>query len=69
MINAAINGFGRIGRNIPRAFCERPNIAARLRVVSINDLGNPEINAHLLQFDTTHGRFGATVAAKMALSL
>ena len=62
MINVAINGFGRIGRNILRALYERPDVASRLRVVAINDLGTPEINAHLLQFDTTHGRFGATVA-------
>ncbi len=64
MINVAINGFGRIGRNILRALYERPDIASRLRVVAINDLGTPEINAHLLQFDTTHGRFGATVAVE-----
>ena len=64
MINIAINGFGRIGRNILRARYERPDVASRLRVVAINDLGTPEINAHLLQFDTTHGRFGATVAVE-----
>ncbi|NCG05532.1 MAG: type I glyceraldehyde-3-phosphate dehydrogenase, partial [Gammaproteobacteria bacterium] len=56
--------FGRIGRNILRALYERPDVASRLRVVAINDLGTPEINAHLLQFDTTHGRFGATVAVE-----
>ena len=64
MINLAINGFGRIGRNILRALYERPDVASRLRVVAINDLGTPDINAHLLQFDTTHGRFGATVAVE-----
>ena len=64
MINVAINGFGRIGRNILRALFERPDVASRLRVIAINDLGTPEINAHLLQFDTTHGRFGATVAVE-----
>ena len=64
MINVAINGFGRIGRNILRALYERPDVASQLRVVAINDLGTPEINAHLLQFDTTHGRFGATVAVE-----
>ena len=64
MINVAINGFGRIGRNILRALYERPDVASRLRVVAINDLGTPEINAHLLQFDTTHGRLGATVAVE-----
>ena len=61
MINVAINGFGRIGRNILRAYYERPEMRQRLRIVAINDLGTPEINAHLLQFDTTHGRFGAEV--------
>ena len=64
MINIAINGFGRIGRNILRALYERPDVASRLRVVAINDLGTPEINAHLLQFDTTHGCFGAAVAVE-----
>ena len=64
MINVAINGFGRIGRNILRALYERTDVASRLRVVAINDLGTPKINAHLLQFDTTHGRFGATVAVE-----
>ena len=61
MINVAINGFGRIGRNVFRALYERPELQERLRIVAINDLGTPEINAHLLQFDTTHGRFGADV--------
>ena len=61
MINVAINGFGRIGRNVLRALYERPELHERLRVVAINDLGTPEINAHLLQFDTTHGRFAADV--------
>ena len=64
MINVAINGFGRIGRNILRALYERPDVASRMRVVAINDLGTPEINAHLLQFDTTHGRFGVPVSVE-----
>ncbi len=57
MIRVAINRFGRIGRNILRALYER-NLQTKIQVVAINDLGSPEINAHLLQFDTTHGRFG-----------
>ena len=61
MINVAINGFGRIGRNVLRALYERPELQERLRIVAINDLGTPEINAHLLQFDTTHGRFDVDV--------
>jgi len=57
MIKVAINGFGRIGRNVLRALYERPELKSQLQVVAINDLGSPEINAHLLQFDTAHGRF------------
>ena len=64
MINVAISSFGRIGRNILRALYERPEMASQLRIVAINDLGTPEINAHLLQFDTTHGRFGASVSVE-----
>ncbi|MGA1207085.1 MAG: type I glyceraldehyde-3-phosphate dehydrogenase [Litorivicinaceae bacterium] len=60
MIKVAINGFGRIGRNILRALYER-NLQTDIQIVAINDLGSPEINAHLLQFDTTHGRFGFKV--------
>lgn len=60
MIRVAINGFGRIGRNILRALYER-NLQDQIQVVAINDLGNSEINAHLLQFDTTHGRFALDV--------
>ena len=43
MINVAINGFGRIGRNILRALYERPDVASRLRVVAINDLELPKL--------------------------
>ncbi len=57
MIRVAINGFGRIGRSMLRALYER-NLQTKIQVVAINDLGSPGINAHLLQFDTTHGRFG-----------
>jgi glyceraldehyde 3-phosphate dehydrogenase len=61
MVTLAINGFGRIGRNILRALYERPALKAQLKIVAVNDLGTPEINAHLTQFDTTHGRFKETV--------
>jgi glyceraldehyde 3-phosphate dehydrogenase len=47
MINIAISGYGRIGRNILRAFYERPSLADKIRILAINDLGSPEINAHL----------------------
>ncbi|MFC7396286.1 type I glyceraldehyde-3-phosphate dehydrogenase [Chelatococcus sp. GCM10030263] len=54
-VRVAINGFGRIGRNVLRAIVEsgRKDIA----VVAINDLGPVETNAHLLRFDSVHGRF------------
>lgn len=59
VVKVAINGFGRIGRNILRAIIEsgRTDIA----VVAINDLGPVETNAHLLRFDSVHGRFPAEV--------
>lgn len=61
MYQLAINGFGRIGRNILRALYERPELRKTLRVVAINDLGDVAINAHLLQFDSVHGRFAEPV--------
>ena len=59
-IRVAINGFGRIGRNILRAHYEN-NKKHDIEIVAINDLGNIETNAHLLKYDTTHGRFDAEV--------
>ena len=64
MIKVAINGFGRIGRNVLRALYERADLRREIEVVAINDLGSPEINAHLLQHDTAHGRFALNVAAE-----
>ena len=64
MVNIAINGYGRIGRNILRAFYERPQLKEAMRLVAINDLGSPEMNAHLTQFDTTHGRLGLPVSVE-----
>ena len=55
----AINGFGRIGRNVLRALVESGR--DDLEVVAINDLGPVETNAHLLRFDSVHGRFPGTV--------
>ena len=57
MIRVAINGYGRIGRNILRALYERPDLRKSLSIVAINDLGDAEMNAHLTRFDTAHGRF------------
>ena len=54
-VKVAINGFGRIGRNILRAIIESGR--DDIEVVSINDLGPVETNAHLLRFDSVHGRF------------
>ena len=54
-VKVAINGFGRIGRNILRAIVESGR--TDIRVVAINDLGPVETNAHLLRYDSVHGRF------------
>lgn len=56
----AINGYGRIGRNILRALFERAD-KQNLEIVAINDLGRLDINAHLTRYDTTHGRFTGEV--------
>ncbi len=55
-INVAINGYGRIGRNILRAHYEDGK-KHDLAIVAINDLGSPETNAHLTRYDTAHGKF------------
>ena len=59
-IKVAINGYGRIGRNILRALYER-KLNDQIQVVAINDLGDVKINAHLTQYDTTHGQFSETI--------
>lgn len=58
-LKVAINGFGRIGRNILRAAIESDR--TDIEIVAINDLGPVEANAHLLQYDSVHGRFPAEV--------
>ncbi|MEP6067101.1 MAG: type I glyceraldehyde-3-phosphate dehydrogenase [Paracoccaceae bacterium] len=60
-VKVAINGFGRIGRNVLRAIVESGR--TDIEVVAINDLGPVETNAHLLRFDSVHGRFPAEVTA------
>jgi glyceraldehyde 3-phosphate dehydrogenase len=57
----AINGFGRIGRNTLRALYEN-NYREQMQVVAINDLGDAKTNAHLLKYDSVHGRFTADVS-------
>ena len=60
MYKVAINGFGRIGRNVLRAYYEGC-YDDTIEIVAINDLGNIDINAHLLGYDTTHGKFAEEV--------
>ena len=60
MIKIAINGYGRIGRNVLRALYEAGR-TDELQIVAINDLGDTKINTHLTKYDTVHGRFNAQV--------
>ena len=60
-IKVAINGYGRIGRNVLRAHYEGGK-KHDLAIVAINDLGSPETNAHLTRYDTVHGKFPGTIA-------
>ncbi|MSQ58139.1 MAG: type I glyceraldehyde-3-phosphate dehydrogenase [Betaproteobacteria bacterium] len=62
-IRVAINGYGRIGRNILRAHYEGGK-KHDIQIVAINDLGSPETNAHLTRYDTAHGPFPGTVAVE-----
>ena len=62
-IRVAINGYGRIGRNILRALYEGGK-KHPIEIVAINDLGDAKINAHLTQYDTAHGKFPGTVTVK-----
>jgi glyceraldehyde 3-phosphate dehydrogenase len=57
-VRVGINGFGRIGRNVFRAARER---GSGYEIVAVNDLMEPKIAAHLLRYDTVHGRFAGTV--------
>ena len=57
----AINGFGRIGRNIARALYESDK-HSNIELVAINDLGNPETNALLFKYDSVHGQFDGNVS-------
>ena len=62
-LRVAINGYGRIGRNVLRALFESPSHGSgdAIRIVAINDLGDARTNAHLTRHDTTHGRFAMPV--------
>ena len=59
-INIAINGFGRIGRSVARALYENAD-HSQLKLVAINEVAEPKGIAHLLKYDTTHGRFPFSV--------
>ena len=59
-IKVAINGYGRIGRNVLRALYESAR-NKEIQIVALNDLGNAETNAHLTRYDTVHGRFPGDV--------
>ena len=59
-IRVAINGYGRIGRNVLRALYESEKDYP-IQIVAINDLGDASINAHLTKYDSVHGRFNAKV--------
>jgi glyceraldehyde 3-phosphate dehydrogenase len=60
-IKVAINGYGRIGRNILRAIYENKR-TSEFQIVAINDLGDANTNAHLTKYDTVHGRFSGDVS-------
>ncbi|MGP7733295.1 erythrose-4-phosphate dehydrogenase [Oceanimonas smirnovii] len=60
MIRLAINGYGRIGRSVLRAFYER-GLDQHMKIVAINELAEPEAMAHLTRYDSSHGRFGQEV--------
>lgn len=60
-IRIAINGFGRIGRSLLRAVFENPKEYKNIEIVAINDLSPPKTNAHLLKYDSVHGKFDADV--------
>ena len=62
-IRVAINGYGRIGRNVLRAHYEGGK-KNDIQIVAINDLGNAQSNAHLTRYDTAHGKFPGTVAVE-----
>lgn len=62
-VRIAINGYGRIGRNILRALYESP-LKGELVIVAINDLGDAAVNAHLTEYDSVHGRFRHRVSSE-----
>ncbi|UCF12720.1 MAG: type I glyceraldehyde-3-phosphate dehydrogenase [Thermoplasmatales archaeon] len=64
MIRIVINGFGRIGRNILRSALQHSKYGKKFEIIAVNDLGNTEILAHLLKYDSIYGRFDGVVNTK-----
>ena len=64
MIRVGINGFGRIGRNVLRAALQHSQYGKEFEIIGINDLGNTEILAHLLKYESIYGKFDGTVQVK-----
>ena len=62
-VKVAINGYGRIGRNVLRALYEGKR-NGEIQIVAVNDLGDAETNAHLTQYDTAHGKFPGEVSVE-----
>jgi glyceraldehyde-3-phosphate dehydrogenase type I len=64
MIRVAINGFGRIGRNVLRSALQHSQYGKKFEIIAVNDLGNTEILAHLLKYDSIYGKFCGEISAK-----
>jgi glyceraldehyde-3-phosphate dehydrogenase type I len=64
MIRVAINGFGRIGRNVLRAAIGHSQYGKKFEIIAINDLGNTGILAHLFKYDSVYGKFNGTVQTR-----
>ena len=64
MIQVAINGFGRIGRNVLRAAVSQPYYGETFEIVAINDLGDTNILAHLLKYDSVYGKFDGDISVQ-----
>jgi glyceraldehyde-3-phosphate dehydrogenase type I len=64
MIRVAINGFGRIGRNVLRSALQHSQYGKKFEIIAVNDLGNTEILAHLFKYDSIYGKFCGNITAK-----
>jgi len=64
MIRIVINGFGRIGRNVMRCALQHSQYGKKFEIIAVNDLGNIEILAHLLKYDSIYGKFDGVVTTK-----